>query len=336
MDPFTCEILLELLRGLAPGNGCCNVSDLQQAMTNYQLDFGSPAVQEFGTFCVTDADGMVDYSRFLSIAAQMTGGGSPEAGGSPQAPMPPPQAMQAMQQHRMHHPAPKMKPAARMPKGGGPKYEPLPEGRGGSRGHNHIGPRKIRPRSNQKPARGILPSDPDPMEFMRGHKQVDGPNPVGVSTVVFGGESNEDGAQTGDRNEQIRIALAAYDAGRVHSAQFEAQLECVIGGPLPPRAQQLLQAGHVSLQHLVKELGNYAPPKPLLKGMSSGGTVKSFNGSHNQLAGQGEFKHGADFGMEFAAVVNRQDPSSLRKTNQCSKGNPLAVAPDMKKIYADE
>ena len=92
----------------------------------------------------------------------------------------------------------------------------------------------------------------------------------------------------------------------------------------------------VSLQHLVKELGNYAPPKPLLKGMSSGGTVKSFNGSHNQLAGQGEFKHGADFGMEFAAVVNRQDPSSLRKTNQCSKGNPLAVAPDMKKIYADE
>ena len=33
---------------------------------------------------------------------------------------------------------------------------------------------------------------------------------------------------------------------RVHSAQFEAQLECVIGGPLPPRAQQLLQAGHVS------------------------------------------------------------------------------------------
>ena len=82
------------------------------------------------------------------------------------------QAMKAMQQHRMHHPAPKMKPAARIPKGGGPKYEPLPEGRGGSRGHNHIGPRKIRPRSNQKPARGILPSDPDPMEFMRVSKQV--------------------------------------------------------------------------------------------------------------------------------------------------------------------
>ena len=99
------QILLEIVSSLPPGGGRCDVGDLQAGMQKAGLvraarghpqvastlisnkcsqDFSSEAVQAFGGMCDTDAEGVVNYSKFLAYCGVDAG---PSTAPSPAAPV---------------------------------------------------------------------------------------------------------------------------------------------------------------------------------------------------------------------------------------------------------
>ena len=216
MDPFTCETLLELLRPLQPGSGRCDVQELQQAMQEYQLDFASPAVQEFGSLCTTATDGVVDYTRFLAVAAELgyeEGGNEPEAAvvlptptlaqkkasfdPSMGAPKPPPKALACIQHQLTLQPdlppaGRYMQQQARMSPTNMRQQRSQPNIR--QQRSQHIGPRRqLRAAPvNRMPACGVVPSESSsaaPCGIRTGlnHPKSE---PV-LANVVFGGAQEQ-------------------------------------------------------------------------------------------------------------------------------------------------
>jgi hypothetical protein len=169
------------------------------------------------------------------------------------------------------------------------------------------------------PVAGILPEEKQQTNNCGGIRTgLDQPREA-IHSVVFGGAAEpfpEDTASDPD----IQKAFLEYDAGRFTREQFEHIITHITQKPIPPRVQQSLTSGTLTLRQLRSEL-KCIMPTPHLRGEASGipapGPV-----SHQSRVQYHEFHKSGDFAAEFANNVNNPN-FVVRKTNECSSGFQL-------------